>query len=90
VIGLKIAETKNGGAQLSENSFFLIAQKFKAKKGYNAGQPVYTVKLSQMRTSNEQADTVIFQEIKTFILSQKQFDDWLALLIQLTNKKLDG
>jgi hypothetical protein len=85
---IKIKETANGGAQISQGKIFLIAQKFKIKTGTNIGQAIIVLKISALRQDPSDNKKVIFDEIKNWLLTPKQFDTWIALLMQLSNKPL--
>ena len=84
----KIQEASNGAAQLSEGRFFLMANKFRIKKGANKGEPLYVVRMSELGSKREEPDVTLFTEVKSFLLSQKEFDAWIALLIQVSNARL--
>lgn len=85
---LKIQEAKNGAVQLSEGRYFLMAQQFEIKKGRDKGKPIYVVKMSELRSETNEPDISAFVQIKSFLLNQRDFDAWLALMIQLSERKL--
>jgi hypothetical protein len=85
---MKVQEAKNGAAQLSQGKYFLMVNKFRIKKGANTGQGLIVVRLNHLESKRDDPDTGIFVEDKSFLLSQKQFDIWIALLMQVSNKKL--
>lgn len=86
---MKIREAKAGNVQLSQGKYFLMAQKFLIKKGRDTGKPIYNIKISELQSDINNPDNVIFVEIKTFLLSEKQYEDWVSLLIQLGDRKLE-
>jgi len=85
---VKIQETANEGAQLSQGRYFLIANKFKIKRGSNIGKAIYVIRMSQLDSDRNNPNVGVFTEVKSFLLSPKEFDAWITLLIQLNNKKL--
>ena len=86
---VKIKPTVNEGVQLSEGKHFLMVSKFRINRGENTGQPVYTVQMSEIVPNYDRSKAAHFDEIKSFLLSQKQFDAWIALLVQISNRKLE-
>jgi hypothetical protein len=87
---LRIKEAKGGNVQLSQSRFFLMSQKFKIKKGYNVGKAIYVIKMSELKGNSSEGEETTFEEIKSFLLSEQQFNAWLALLIQLSERPLEG
>jgi hypothetical protein len=87
---LKIQAAKNGAAQLSDGEFFLMVTKFKIKRGRNTGEPIYAVKMTELHTDIADNKTVTFENVASFLLSQKDYDNWIALLIQVSQQKLEG
>ena len=85
---VKIQETANGGAQLSQGQFFLIANKFRINKGANKGKALLVVKISKLESLRNEPETVSFTEIKSWLLTPKEFDSWIALLMQVSNREL--
>jgi hypothetical protein len=71
---IKIQETKNQGAQLSQGRYFLIANKFKIKRGSNIGKAVYVIRMSELSSDRNNPSVSVFTEIKSFLLSPKEFD----------------
>jgi hypothetical protein len=66
-----------------------MISKFRINRGENIGQPLYTVKMSTIVPNYDRSKAAQFDEIKTFLLNQKQFDAWIALLVQISNRKLE-
>lgn len=85
---IRIQETRNSGAQLSQGNIFLIANKFRINRGANTGKALITVKISQLESARNSSDQGVFTEIKSFLLTQKEFDNWIALLMQVSNRLL--
>lgn len=85
---IKIQETANGGAQLSQGRYFLIANKWKINKGANVGKALIAVRLSELVSNRDNPETVTFNEVKSWLLTPKEFETWIALLIQVSEKKL--
>lgn len=85
---VKIQEAKNGAAQLSQGQYFLMTNKFKIKKGANTGKALIVVRMSKLESDRNNPNVGIFTEIKSFLLSPKQFDTWIALLCQVSNRQL--
>jgi len=86
---IKIQEAKNGAAQLSQGRIFLMVNKFKIKRGANIGQGLIVVRINELVPQSTTPNVPSFQEIKSFLLSEKQYSDWIALLIQVGDKKLE-
>jgi hypothetical protein len=84
----KIQETKSGGVQLSNSAFFLMTAKFKIGKGSNKGKAIYVIKINHLVTDPEDSKKSKFEEIKGFLLSSKEYEEYIALQIQLSEKKL--
>jgi hypothetical protein len=80
---IKIKEAKNGAAQLSQGKYFLMTNKFTIKRGANRGKGLVAVKVSELTDKKDTPFTII----KSFLLSEKEFDAWLALLVQISNRK---
>jgi hypothetical protein len=85
---IRIQEAKNGAAQLSQGRFFLMVNKFLIKKGSNVGKGLIVVRMSELSSDKNNPDVGIFTEIKNFLLTPKQMENWIALLIQVSDKKL--
>jgi hypothetical protein len=89
---IRIQEAKNGAAQLSKGKYFLMVNKFLIKKGSKTGQALMVVRMSHLEeqkgTTTGTTVQSVFVEDVSFLLSQKQFDSWLALLIQVSERQL--
>jgi hypothetical protein len=84
----KIGETKNGAVMLASGRFFLLCGKYKIKKGENKNKPLYVVRLSELVQDRNNPDVAVFSEVKSFLLSTQQFDEWLTRLISLSEVKV--
>jgi len=85
---VKIQEAKNGAAQLSQGRYFLMVNKFLIKKGTKVGEGLIVVRMNHLESDPKDPDVGIFVEDKSFLLTPKQFNTWIALLIQISDKKL--
>lgn len=85
---IKIHEAKNGAAQLSQGKYFLMVNKFRINKGANIGKALLVVRMNHLETMQNDPETSIFVEDKSFLLTPKEFDAWIALLIQVSQKPL--
>jgi hypothetical protein len=85
---IKIQSAKNGAAQLSQGKHFLMVNKFRINKGTNIGKSLIVVKLDHLASDPKDPEISIFIEDKSFLLTPKEFEAWIALLIQVSDKKL--
>jgi len=85
---VKIQAAKNGAAQLSQGKHFLMVNKFLIKKGAKIGEGLIVVRMSHLEPNPQDPKLGIFVEDKSFLLTPKQFGIWIALLIQVSDKKL--
>lgn len=83
-----VKEAKNGAVQLSAGKLFVMTNKYCVKYGENAGKPVYVININQLVPSTTKGNVATFENLKTFFLNQKAFDAYIALQMQLSNKKL--
>lgn len=85
---VKVQEAKNGAAQLSQGKHFLMVNKFLIRKGAKVGEGLIVVRMSHLENDPKDPHAGIFVEDKSFLLTPKQFGIWIALLIQVSDKKL--
>jgi hypothetical protein len=78
-----IQEIRNGSIQLSNGRYYLLCNKYKKRTGYD----VVVLKISELQSDRNNPDVSVFHEHKTFFLSQHEFNIWIALLIQISEKK---
>jgi hypothetical protein len=84
-----IRKTANQGVQLSQNKFYWIANKFRIGKGNNVGQPLFVLAASKLISDYDRSKAAQFEEIEKFLLSKQQFEEYLAMLIELSERKLE-
>jgi hypothetical protein len=85
---VKIQEAKNGAVQLSQGNIFFMVNKFLIKRGDNTGKPLFVIRINKLERSERSGVKGVFTEIQSFLLSQKQYDEWIALLIQISDRKI--
>jgi hypothetical protein len=77
-----VREAKNS-VQISENGLFVFFNKGIIKTGSNTGKPIYTVNINKY----DAEEATHFLKIATLFLDPANFDEFLALLVQLQKRK---